>query len=73
MADTIAEVTERWREERMDADHSSSSRKEMLDWLVFDLVEFVKTNGFTEADLTAELDGDVRTWVETEYSRTVKP
>jgi hypothetical protein len=73
MADTIAEVIERWRVKHMDDDQSASNREEMLDWLMFDLVEFVKMNGFTEADLSAELDGDVRTWVETEYARTVNP
>jgi hypothetical protein len=36
----------------------------------FDLTEFVKKNGFTEVELTEELDGKARDWLEKEYMRT---
>jgi hypothetical protein len=66
---SIKEAVELWRKKHLDEDHSASSRGEMITYLLFDLIEFVKKNGFTEAALEAELENP-RTWVENEYTRT---
>lgn len=69
MTTTIKEAIEEWRTGVLRYDPSLNGLEEAVDHWLKSLIACVEARGFTEAELSEELDDNPRAWVEVQYTR----